>query len=94
MGKRGVLLAISSLPGTSGVGDFGNETFEFVKILKKNHFDHWQILPLNPIGYGHSPYQPFSSYVFDEIYMPSSSVLRLSIALKSLSFSEDLNLDS
>ena len=69
MGKRGLLLAVSSLPGKYGVGDFSDEAFEFVKILKRNHVDVWQILPLNPIGYGHSPYQPYSSFVFDEIYI-------------------------
>ena len=69
MGKRGILLAVSSLPGKYGIGDFSDEAFEFIKILKKNKVDVWQILPLNPVGYGHSPYQPYSSYVFDEIYI-------------------------
>ena len=69
MGKRGILFAVSSLPGKYGVGDFSDEAIEFIKILKKNKVDVWQILPLNPIGYGHSPYQPFSSYTFDEIYI-------------------------
>ena len=69
MGKRGLLLAVSSLPGKYGVGDFSDEAYEFVKILKNHKINVWQILPLNPIGYGHSPYQPFSSYVFDEIYI-------------------------
>lgn len=69
MGKRGILLAISSLPGKYGIGDFSSESFEFVRILKKHNIKVWQILPLNPIGYGHSPYQPFSSFVFDEIYI-------------------------
>lgn len=69
MQKHGVLLAISSLPGKYGVGDFSDEAFKFINILKRNKVDLWQILPLNPIGYGHSPYQPFSSYAFDEIYI-------------------------
>lgn len=69
MSGRGVLLAVSSLPGKYGVGDFSDEAFEFIRILSKNKVDIWQILPLNPIGYGHSPYQPFSSYAFDEIYI-------------------------
>lgn len=68
-GKRGLLLAVSSLPGRYGIGDFSEEAFEFIRILKKNKINVWQILPLNPIGYGHSPYQPFSSYAFDEIYI-------------------------
>ena len=69
MGKRGILLAVSSLPGRYGVGDFSEEAFEFIRMLKRNKVDVWQILPLNPIGYGHSPYQPYSSYAFDEIYI-------------------------
>ena len=69
MGKRGILLAVSSLPGKYGCGDFSDESFEFIQILKKKKIDVWQILPLNPIGYGHSPYQPFSSFTFDEIYI-------------------------
>ena len=69
MGKRGLLLAVSSLPGRYGIGDFSNEAFDFIRILKRHKIDVWQILPLNPIGYGHSPYQPFSSYAFDELYI-------------------------
>ena len=60
MGKRGILLAVSSLPGKYGIGDFSEEAFEFIRILKRHNVNVWQILPLNPIGYGHSPYQPFS----------------------------------
>jgi len=69
MKQKGVLLAVSSLPGRYGVGDFSNCAFDFIKLLKKNNVNLWQILPLNPIGYGHSPYQPFSSYAIDEIYI-------------------------
>ena len=69
MSEKGILLAVSSLPGKYGCGDFSSEAYEFIDILKNNNLDIWQILPLNPIGYGHSPYQPFSSYAFDEIYI-------------------------
>ena len=43
MGKRGILLAVSSLPGKYGVGDFSDESLEFIRILKKNKIDVWQI---------------------------------------------------
>ena len=69
MGKRGILLAVSSLPGKYGIGDFASEAIDLIKLLKRNKVDVWQILPLNPVGYGHSPYQPYSSYAFDEIYI-------------------------
>lgn len=64
----GLLLAISSLPNKYGVGDFSS-CKEIIKILSKTNFNIWQILPLNPIGYGHSPYQPFSSFAIDEMYI-------------------------
>ena len=34
----------------------------------------WQILPLNPVGYGNSPYQPYSSCAGDEIYISLESL--------------------
>ena len=66
--KTGVLLPIASLPSTVGIGDFGKEAYKFVDLLEKGGFKLWQILPLNPLGYGHSPYQPFSSFAIDELY--------------------------
>ena len=68
MRASGILLPVSALPSDFGIGDFGSSAFEFVKLLKQGGFKLWQILPLNPLGYGHSPYQPFSSYAIDELY--------------------------
>ncbi len=69
MRKAGVLLAVSSLPGGHGIGDFGESGYQFVDLLKQGGFKYWQILPLNPVGYGNSPYQPYSSNAMDEIYI-------------------------
>lgn len=65
----GVLLAISSLPSKYGIGDFGKQAYKFIDYLKKADFKIWQILPLNPLGYGNSPYQPYSSKAMDPIYI-------------------------
>lgn len=65
----GVLLSVTSLPGPHGIGDFGKEAYQFVDLLAKAGFSLWQILPLNPIGYGHSPYQPYSSFALDEQFI-------------------------
>lgn len=65
----GILLPISSLPGNQGIGDFGKHTYRLIDAFYKQHVKIWQILPLNPLGYGNSPYQPFSSYAGDEIYI-------------------------
>ena len=67
--QAGLLMPVSSLPNRHGIGDFGPETYAFLKDVKKAGFGLWQILPLTPIGYGHSPYQPFASSAMDEIYI-------------------------
>ncbi len=69
MRKTGILTAISSLPGKMGIGDFGKEAYEFIDIIADAKIKLWQILPLNPVGYGNSPYQPYSSYAGDEVYI-------------------------
>ncbi|MCR4562000.1 MAG: 4-alpha-glucanotransferase, partial [Bacilli bacterium] len=69
MRQSGVLMPISALPNRFGCGDFGKKAREFVDILEKGGFKIWQILPLNPLGYGHSPYQPFSSFAIEELYV-------------------------
>lgn len=69
MRTSGILLPISSLNSKYGVGDFGKEAYEFVDIIADIGFKIWQLLPLNPLGYGNSPYQPYSSYAGDEIYI-------------------------
>ena len=67
--KAGLLLAVSSLPGTFGIGDLGQDAFDFVDKLSQTNAKYWQILPLNPVGYGNSPYQTYSAFAGDEIYI-------------------------
>ncbi len=62
MRGSGVLMHITSLPGPYGVGTMGAEAFGFVDFLKKAGQSYWQILPLNPTGYGDSPYQSNSAF--------------------------------
>ena len=62
MRASGVLMPIFSLPSKYGVGTLGKEAFGFVDFLKKAGQRHWQILPLNPTGYGDSPYQSCSTF--------------------------------
>lgn len=58
----GVLLHPTSLPSKYGIGELGFEALEFINFLKECGFKIWQILPLNPVGYGESPYQSFSAF--------------------------------
>ncbi len=65
----GILFPISSLPNRYGVGDFGKHAYELVDKLSQSSISLWQILPLNPLGYGNSPYQPLSSQAGDDLYL-------------------------
>lgn len=59
--QMGILLSIPALPSQYGIGDFGKEARQFIDMLYDNNVHLWQLLPMNPMGYGHSPYQPYSS---------------------------------
>lgn len=69
MKQTGILLAISSLPSSWGIGDLGSQAYQWLDMLHENGINLWQILPMNPLGYGNSPYQPYSSFAGDEIYL-------------------------
>lgn len=72
----GILMPVASLPSADGVGSLGREAYRFVKLLEEMGIRIWQILPLNPLGYGNSPYQPFSSYAGDELYIDLDSLVK------------------
>ena len=65
----GILLPIYELPGKAGVGDFGDNARRFVDKLAAVGGKIWQILPLNPLGYGNSPYQPLSSMAGETLFI-------------------------
>lgn len=55
--QAGVLLHITSLPGRFGTGTLGAPAQLFLDFLADAGFTAWQILPVNPLGEGFSPYQ-------------------------------------
>ena len=59
--RGGILLHPTSLPSPAEIGDFGTEAYRFVDFLKQSGNKLWQVLPLNPTGYGDSPFQCFSA---------------------------------
>lgn len=76
MRKAGLLMPVSALPSDYGVGDFGSGSRAFIRYLKECSIKIWQILPLNPLGYGNSPYQPYSSFAGDEIYIDLDALVK------------------
>src|SRR5574344_887547 len=60
--SSGILMHLTSLPGTPGIGTLGNCAYAFVDWLASAHQSLWQMLPIGPTGYGDSPYASFSTY--------------------------------
>lgn len=58
----GILLHPTSLPGSFGIGDLGDEAYSFIDFLVASKQSLWQVLPLGPTGFGDSPYQCFSAF--------------------------------
>ncbi|MGL4576511.1 MAG: 4-alpha-glucanotransferase [Burkholderiaceae bacterium] len=58
----GILLHPTSLPGPHGSGDFGPSAYHFVDWLHAAGQRFWQVLPLNPVGPGYSPYAGASAF--------------------------------
>lgn len=59
----GILLSVTSLPSSFGIGDLGPEAFKFASYLSKAGQSCWQMLPLNPLSEeaGYSPYSSWSA---------------------------------
>jgi 4-alpha-glucanotransferase len=60
--RSGVLLHPTSLPSAYGIGDLGPSAFTFLQYLASARQSLWQVLPLNPTGYGDSPYASPSAF--------------------------------
>lgn len=58
----GVLMHPTSLPSNYGIGDLGQNAYKFVDFLARAGQKLWQLLPLNPIAYGYSPYSSPSAF--------------------------------
>ncbi len=60
----GILLHITSLPSSFGIGDLGPWAFRFADFLSETKQSFWQVLPLNPttLGSGSSPYSSPSAF--------------------------------
>ena len=60
--KSGILLHPTSLPGKYGIGSLGEEAYRFIDWLAASGQKIWQILPLGPTDFSHSPYQCYSAF--------------------------------
>ncbi len=67
--SSGILMHISSLPGKYGIGDLGRQAYQWVDFLHATGTGLWQVLPLNPTGYGDSPYQGLSAFAGNPLFI-------------------------
>src|SRR5271166_2711903 len=77
----GILLHVTSLPSTYGIGDLGPSAFAWIDRLHNAGQGWWQALPLGPTGYGNSPYQSLSSFAGNDLlispeYLIADGLLR------------------
>ena len=76
MQKRGILLPLSSLPSTGGIGTFGKEDFDFIDFLRETNQNSWQMLPLCSIGRGNSPYASISCFAGEILYIDLEDLMK------------------
>jgi len=82
MRKSGILMHISSLPGPYGIGTMGKSAYEFIDFLASSGQSYWQLLPLNPTGYGDSPYQSFSTFAGNPYLIDLEQLIREGLLTK------------
>ena len=80
MKERGILFPIFSLPSKYGIGDFGNEAYEFIDILSENGIEYWEILPINACD--RLPYSPISYYALNEDYISLDKLYEMNLINK------------
>jgi 4-alpha-glucanotransferase len=74
--SSGVLLHPTSLPGPHGNGDLGDEARAFVEFLADAGQRWWQMLPVNPVGPGFSPYSGVSAFAGNPLLISLSGLVR------------------
>lgn len=73
--SSGILLHITSLPGEHGIGDLGDCALKFIDFLRRSNQKLWNILPINPVGPGDSPYAAVSAFAGNPLLI-SLDILR------------------
>ena len=74
--SAGILMPISSLPSPYGIGTLGEQAYKFVDFLVSGKQRFWQILPLNPLGEGNSPYKSISCFAGEMLYIDIDFLVR------------------
>ena len=81
----GVLLHVTSLPSSYGIGDLGPQAYKFVDFLAAGAQKYWQVLPLNctTAKTGHSPYNCLSAFAGNSLLISPELLYRRGLLTKS-----------
>jgi 4-alpha-glucanotransferase len=67
----------------------GKTAKDFVDFLKKSGQEYWQILPLNPVGYGNSPYQSCSVFAGNPLLIDLGELVKMNLLTEEECSSKD-----
>ncbi len=81
--RSGLLLHLSSLPGPYYCGDLGRTAYRFADFLAAAGQSWWQMLPVNPIGLGNSPYSTTCSFAGEPLYIDLEGLVKDGLLKKS-----------
>ncbi|WP_072622455.1 4-alpha-glucanotransferase [Spirulina major] len=88
----GILLHPTSLPGPYGIGDLGQAAYDFVDFLVRSGQKLWQILPLGPTGYEHSPYtMNFSAFAGNPLMISLDQLAAEGLITAAIAPLDDVN---
>jgi 4-alpha-glucanotransferase len=73
--QSGVLVHPTALPGPFGIGDVGRMAHRFVDWLAMAGQQLWQVLPLNPVAGGNSPYTSPSAFAGNPLLISLEGLL-------------------
>ncbi len=76
MRQSGILLPVFSLYGDYGIGTLGKGAYDFIDFLSRSAQSYWQILPINPVSYGNSPYQSPSVFAGNPYFIDPDFLVR------------------
>lgn len=79
--SAGVLAPVFSLAGKYGIGNIG-DGYRFVDMLAQAGQTYWQILPIGPVDVGNSPYQSFSAFAGNPLYIDPEQLQKQGLLLE------------
>lgn len=81
--SAGILLPITSLYSNQGIGTMGKAAYDFVDFLKQSKIKMWQIFPIGPTGFGDSPYQTFSAFAGNPLWIDFEDLVKKRLLTKT-----------